>query len=86
MIIKSNETKTTVMNHQEVWDNEVYVSKSEQRWLNWINSVESLLGHSVDGNQVKDGYSMDYAYDWFKLGSTVMEYVIEVRKQKAKRA
>lgn len=31
-------------------------------WEKWIAEVESLLGHSADGDQDADGYSLDSFY------------------------
>ncbi len=37
----------------------------EGRQLAWIEEVEGLLGHSLDGNQKEQGYSLDYASDLY---------------------
>lgn len=68
------------MTHIESYQFEKYVPKSEHNWISWANSVEEILKHSIDGDQSSDGYSLDYAYDWFKLGSTAYEYASNVRK------
>lgn len=56
------------MNHLETYQMEVFVSKSESDWLVWAQQAETLLGHSLDGDQIKDGYSIDYAYEVFEGG------------------
>ena len=56
------------MNHLEVYRLETTVSPIEHAWLNWVDEVESFLGHSLDGDQRTDGYSLDYAYDLFMQG------------------
>lgn len=67
------------MNHLETYQFEVYVPKSERDWLSWAGTVESMLGHTLDGDLSEDGYSLDRAYDHFKLGTKTTEYVKEVR-------
>lgn len=32
-------------------------------WDRWIDDLESLVGYSLDGDQIQDGYSYDYLYD-----------------------
>jgi len=58
---------------------ESYVSPYERRWLAWVKKAEKLLGHSIDGDQDRDGYSLDGAHDAFADGLTIEEYVQEVR-------
>lgn len=70
------------MNHLEVYQIERYVPKDERNWMNWAATVERMLGHSLDGDQAKDGYCLGYAYDWFKLGSKPQEYVESVKATK----
>jgi hypothetical protein len=57
---------------------ESYVSPYEARWLAWVKAAEKKLGHSLDGDQERDGYSLDYAHDAFADGLTVEQYVAEV--------
>lgn len=40
----------------------------------WVESVERMLGHSLDGNQELDGYSLDYAFDAFEGGVSALLY------------
>ena len=49
-----------------------YSSKT-QRWIPWINALEAYVGHSMDGDQATDGYSLDFALDVYKSGATVLE-------------
>lgn len=58
---------------------ESYVSPRERAWERWVAKVEKLLGHDLDGNQDRDGYSLDYAYDAFADGLSVAEYAAEVQ-------
>jgi hypothetical protein len=34
----------------------------------WADQVEKLVGHSLDGDQATDGYSLDYAKEQFDRG------------------
>lgn len=45
-------------------------------WERWIHTVEDLLGHSADGNQATDGYSMDHFYDAWREGITPSQAVL----------
>lgn len=67
------------MNHLQVYQFEKYVPKEERDWLSWAGTAEKVLGHSLDGDNAINGYSLDYAYDYFKLGATPYEYVREVK-------
>jgi hypothetical protein len=69
--------------HLALWQSENYVSPTEARWYAWVRAVELKLGHSLDGNQQTDGYSLDYAHDAFADGVTVADYVAEVRAENA---
>lgn len=56
--------------------------RSERAWLRWIAQAETLIGHDLDGNDVKQagcGYSLDEALDVFEAGSTPAEYVATVK-------
>lgn len=64
---------------------ESYVSPLEKAWLAWVKKVESLLGHSLDGDQEKDGYSLDYAHDAFSDGVSAKEHVEEIRHERSSR-
>ena len=37
--------------------------KECQKWLDWADKVEELLGHDLDGDQSTDGYSIDIAFE-----------------------
>ena len=67
------------MNHLQVYQLETHVSPSEQAWYNWVNQVEAIIGHSLDGNQSTDGYSLDISYDWFKLGISPDEMASKIK-------
>jgi hypothetical protein len=65
--------------HLELWATENHVSDGERAWLCWANRVERNLGHSLDGNQITDGYSQDFAYDAFTAGMSVEDHAAEIR-------
>lgn len=69
------------MNHLETYQYELYVPDSEREWLSWAADVENRLGHSLDGNESENGFSLGYAYDWFRCGQTAQEYVKSVRNK-----
>lgn len=71
--------------HLALWQSESYVSPSERAWERWVKKVERALGHTIDGDQDRDGYSLDFACDFFDNGGTVEEYVAEVIAEKAAR-
>jgi hypothetical protein len=60
---------------------ESYESPTEKAWLAWCRKVEKILGHSLDGDQARDGYSLDFAHDEFCNGLTPAEYVAEIRQR-----
>lgn len=64
---------------------EAYVSPAERAWLAWCRKVESILGHDLDGDQARDGYSLDFAHDEFCNGLTPAQYVSEIRARQAAR-
>lgn len=68
------------MNHLEFAARESYVSPEDHRWETWIKHCEVLLGHDLDGDQKRDGYSMDFAHDAFLALETPEQYVAEVRR------
>jgi len=47
-------------------------------WEEWVALVETELGHSADGDQTEDGYSLDGFYQLYLEGSTPQEAVKEV--------
>jgi hypothetical protein len=60
---------------------------STSGWYAWANKVEKILGHSLDGDQATDGYSIDEAYEyWEKIGFTPAEYASRVNDDKAELA
>lgn len=52
--------------------------RSERAWLAWAAKVEARLGHDLDGDQEIDGYSIDFALDAFRAGTSVSAYCSSV--------
>lgn len=48
-------------------------------WEHWIDAVESILGHSADGDSGADGYSLDEFYDSWKQGLSPAEAASGIR-------
>lgn len=67
--------------HAALLASESYQSDRERAWERWVRKVERKLGHTLDGNQNTDGYSLDYASDFFQAGMTVDESVDEFRAE-----
>lgn len=59
--------------HMIIWQAEA-LALQPTAWEKWADAAEALLGHGLDGDQDTDGYSMDDAYDAFRLGWTPEEY------------
>lgn len=70
--------------HLALWASENHVSPRERAWEAWVAKVEKLLGHDLDGNQERDGYSLGFAHDHFWAGDTPEQYVAEVMDEKAR--
>jgi hypothetical protein len=64
--------------HIAVWEAETFESPSERAWLRWIDEVEKLAGHDLDGDQAEDGYSMDGFHELFEKGRTPEQAVAEI--------
>lgn len=65
--------------HQQVWEMETASLNSGSSWLRWIAKAERIIGHSLDGDEGGDGYSLDSAHDAFSSGSTPEQYVARVQ-------
>lgn len=56
------------------------------RWDNWASQVERgliLLGFTnlhtgLDGDQESDGFSLDFAYDFYRDGASPDDYIADV--------
>lgn len=64
-------------NAQEASPEYRYVN-TDAAWLIWCLEAEGLLGHDLDGDQEKDGYSLEAAYGAFLEGKTPTQYVASV--------
>lgn len=47
-----------------------------------LKKIERILGHSLDGAEWKDGYSIDWASDMLLDGCSVEDVVDEIREAK----
>ena len=73
------------MNHLEFAASESFVSNRDRSWYNFVDRVEKVLGHDLDGDQARDGYSMDRAYDMWNLGYTLGMTLADIQRRKTNR-
>ncbi len=66
-----NDDQLTLANYESI-------SLESSPWETWIAQVEKELGHSADGDQTEDFYSLDGFYQLYIEGSTPSEAVKEV--------
>jgi len=69
--------------HLDLWRSETFESDSDRAWEAWTVKVEKILGHDLDGDEERDGYSLDYALARFRAGWTPEEYAESVNLEKA---
>jgi hypothetical protein len=60
-------------------------TESDIAWDRWVKKVEKFLGHSLDGNEEEDGYSLDFAHDAFTNGESAEDFAEEIVEAVAKR-
>jgi len=53
--------------------------EEDLRWDRWTNNVETMLGHSLDGDQEEDGYSIDRAHDFYVDGLSAVDATLEFK-------
>lgn len=63
--------------HLALAQSESYVGPGA--WERFVARVERLIGHDLDGDQERDGYSLDYAHDAFMAGVTADEHALGVK-------
>lgn len=68
--------------HMDTWQSENRTTASDRAWYQWIAEAQRLAGHSLDGDQATDGYSMDYAYEAWEAGQTAAQYVASTPRPK----
>lgn len=49
----------------------------------WCFAVEARLGHCLDGDQTRDGYSIDGALEWYRRAIPVADVVKQIRSDRA---
>lgn len=55
---------------------------SDRAWDAWTRKTAKLLGlDSLDGDEARDGYSLDFAYDAYANGETPERYAEEIRER-----
>ena len=52
-------------------------------WEKWINELERLVGHSLDGDQAEDGYSLDRCFDLYHQRFTPKEAQQDINWQRS---
>lgn len=67
--------------HATIWANESAGCRPTA-WEKWIAEVESLLGHSADGDQGADGYSLDGFYEQWKSSLTPQAAVAALQRRR----
>lgn len=65
--------------HAQTWEHESSMCEPDE-WELWVDKVEAVVGHSLDGNLVEDGYSIDNAYEAWEAGQTPGEYSATIVK------
>ena len=55
------------------------VSTDPNHWYCWSQAVEKDLGHSLDGDLEKDGYSKSDAFETWRNGHSVFSYTSRVQ-------
>lgn len=71
------DTDTLEDTHMELHRSEVAALEPSD-WERWIDRVEALIGHSADGDQREDGYSLDGFFSLWEQGRTPAEAAKEV--------
>lgn len=59
-------------------------SASDRSWYRWVDKVEALFGHDLDGSDVDQagcGYSMDEGYEEWSRGTSPEGYVSLVKSR-----
>jgi hypothetical protein len=51
----------------------------------WVEKVEKVVGHDLDGDKDEDGYSLDDAFDCYEKGISPEYYIRKVIRAEARR-
>jgi len=65
------------MTHLELAAHESRMAE-ETPFCRWAGRVETILGHSLDGDQEADGYSLDFARDAYMANRSPRAYAATV--------
>ncbi|NCW69632.1 MAG: hypothetical protein EBV86_13915, partial [Marivivens sp.] len=60
---------------------EEYDGETVTPWDVWIKKVERLVGFNLDGNEARDGYSLDGAFEMFERGMSVRDAAASIAAQ-----
>lgn len=66
------------MHHLEFARSETASLYATETWERWADHAEKLIGHSLDGDRQKDGFSIDEAFEVFDRGCSPAAYVTMV--------
>lgn len=66
--------------HATIWNYES-AACAPTAWERWVGEVETLLGHSADGDHRVDGYSLDGFYEAWEAGMSPADAVSATRAQ-----
>ena len=58
--------------------NQADYCRANTDWFDWVEVCEWHLQHSLDGDQVEDGYSLDFASVSFEANITVGQFLKQV--------
>lgn len=66
------------MNHLATLRPDPAIQDDDARWQGWVRRAEDMLGHGLNGDQARDGYSLQQAFAAFSDGASVVEYALDV--------
>lgn len=64
--------------HLATWEAETTEPARSREWHEWIEKAERLAGHSLDGDEATNGYSMDGAHAAWQSWMTPEKYVARI--------
>lgn len=69
--------------HLALAQSESYESDGDRAWARFCRDVKKLIGGHLDGDDDRDGYSVDGAYASFEAGETAEQYAEDVAENRA---
>ena len=74
--------KVTTMNHIEVYELEREWNRGSGAWARYVRDVKLFLKtENEDGDEVRDGYSLDTMYKAFRAGLSSADYARGTRAE-----